>query len=128
MPDSAIRLARSRGFNQEIVGEAAFQVALRRIAGPKSEHSKNTVVNAVLICQTDNPHDPNAVAVKIAGMMVGFLSREDAKLFRAELSTLDASLPDCFIDAKIVGGWLDEDSEGSYGVKLKLKRPLAVQK
>jgi hypothetical protein len=39
----------------------------------------------------------------------------------AELSPVNAK-------AKIVGGWKNDISEGSYGIKLSLKRPLALVK
>ncbi|MHB8398004.1 MAG: HIRAN domain-containing protein [Candidatus Limnocylindrales bacterium] len=46
------------------------------------------MVNAILVAEEDNPHDPNAVAVWVQGHQVGHLSREDAVQMRPGLLAL----------------------------------------
>ena len=128
LPQTAIQLARSRGFQQDIVGESNYQDALTKIVGRKSEFASTDVFDAVLVCENDNPHDSNAVGIMISGKKVGHLSSRDAISFRMELAKIDSSLPQTIVDAKIVGGWKNEESEGAFGVKLKLKRPLQKKK
>lgn len=42
-------------------------------------------VHAVLVPDADNPYDPNAVEVRIDGILVGYLSRADAANYRPGL-------------------------------------------
>ena len=124
----SIELARTRGFTHDIVGEASYQKNIERVVGGKKQYSAKHECKALLECEIGNPHDENAVAVKIEKKVVGYLSREDAANYRAELKVIDANLPTTNVHAKIVGGWKDEESEGSFGVKLNLKRPVQKAK
>ena len=60
----------------------------------------------------------DAVQVLIAGRLVAYLTREHAIEYHQHIGALASSC-----DAKIVGGWKNDESEGSYGVKLKIKWP-----
>ena len=122
------RLAHSRGFTQEIVGEHSYQASIIKIVGQKSEKSANIEVTATLYCENDNEFDPMAVAVSVSNLKVGYLSREDARRYRNDLSKIDVHLPDCEVKAKIVGGWKESDSEGDFGIKLNVKWPIALAK
>lgn len=115
-----IKLDGDGSYSQEIVGESFYQSALEQIAGPKTEGGKELLCVAVLICESDNPHDENAVAVTINGKKVGHLSRDDAVSWRRMLKKRLGCLPEVELDAVIVGGWDDGISEGHYGVKLDL--------
>ena len=75
---------------------------------------------AKLVCETNNPHDRNAVAVLISSKKVGHLSRTDAKDYRSELLHSVGSLRVAYVYAMIVGGWIDDDSEGHFGVRIDL--------
>lgn len=96
----------------DIVGEQSYQANLRKIAGPKQEKSKYVEVMARVVSEPFNAYDNNAV--KIEGLTVGYLSRDDAKLLAGKV--INKTVP-----ALINGGWLDDDSEGSYGVKLGIQ-------
>lgn len=127
-PLSSIKLAATRGFPQAVVGELNYQREIGRIVGGKSEFSASYACHALLVCDDKNKHDANAVQVRIKGAVVGYLPRDEAKKYREELTQVDISMPSAVVRAKIVGGWLDEESEGNFGVKLSLKRPLAKTK
>lgn len=109
-------------FDLEIVGEASYQTALGKIAGPKSETGANITCSAVMLCENDNKYDKNAVCIKIDGMVVGYLSKTDAKNWRKMLKREDINDESVRVQANIVGGWRSEKkgqvSEGSFGVKL----------
>jgi hypothetical protein len=121
-------LAHSRGLSQDIVGEFHFQSDLGQIAGPKEEMSAKYECEATSVCESHNKHGSDAVAVYIGRGQVGHLFREGAKLFRKVLVSLIAELSPVNATAKIIGGWKNDVSEGSYGIKLNLKRPLALVK
>ncbi|MDX1785281.1 hypothetical protein [Roseovarius sp. ZX-A-9] len=123
-----IELAHTRGYTHAIVGEASYQDNIEKIVGGKGQYSAKYECMATLECENNNPHDENAVAVKIGKRLVGYLAREDAASYRSELQSIDASLPLAQVRAKIVGGWRDAESEGHFGVKLNLKRPLQKAK
>jgi len=71
----------------DVVGESFYQESLRNLVGPTAERV-HVAAEATLVPETDNQHDPNAVAVWIAGHQVGHLSREDAARFRPGLLAL----------------------------------------
>lgn len=99
----------------DIVGESNYQHNLARIAGTKTEESKSLQCVATLIPEPNNPKDPNAVRCDIDGLTVGYLNRDAAKRYKRTHSIT--------VDVQIVGGWKNNKSEGSYGVKL-LSDPL----
>lgn len=47
-----------------------------------TEKGHNHQVEAKLIYEDDNEYDDNAISIEIDGNTVGYLSREDAKLYR----------------------------------------------
>lgn len=98
----------------DIVGEQSYQANLRKIAGPKQEKSKYVEVMARVVSEPFNAYDKNAVKIEINGLTVGYLSRNDAKLLAGKVTNKT-------VPALINGGWLDNDSEGSYGVKLGIQ-------
>ncbi|MFJ1518394.1 hypothetical protein ACG59Z_00635 [Acinetobacter sp. ABJ_C1_1] len=98
----------------DIVGEQSYQANLKKIAGPKQERSKYVEVMARVVSEPFNAYDKNAIKIEISGLTVGYLSRDDAKLLAGKV--INKTVP-----ALINGGWLDDDSEGSYGVKLGIE-------
>ncbi|MEI4485622.1 hypothetical protein V8J36_05425 [Frigidibacter sp. MR17.14] len=111
-------------FGFEIVGEAAYQAELAKIAGPKNAEGHEHYALAELKPELSNPHDKNAVAVRISHLTVGYLARSDAAKATAKLKKLGLYHHHLTVDAVIVGGWKRSrgrsPSEGSYGVKLDL--------
>ncbi|WP_407485047.1 hypothetical protein [Acinetobacter baumannii] len=111
--ESSVNLS-PKNYTFEIVGEQAYQKNLKKIAGPKDEESKFVEVMATVISEPFNQYDKNAVKVEINGLTVGYLSKNDAKQLAGKV--INKTVP-----AVIVGGWLDEEDEGSYGVKLEIR-------
>ena len=110
-------------FSFEVVGESHYQSALQWICGPRKEDGENKQEIALLIFEDSNPHDNQAVCVKIRGKRVGYLSRDDARTFREMVR--QANIPDNGLDlacyAVIRGGWdRGEEDEGLYGVWLDI--------
>ena len=96
-----------------IVGEQSYQNNLKKIAGPKEEESKFFECYAKVSSEPLNQYDKNAVKVEINGLLVGYLSRSEAAKLAGKV--VNKTLP-----AVIDGGWKDEESTGSYGVKLAI--------
>jgi hypothetical protein len=108
-------------YEYEIVGESHYQDALTRICGGKTYDGHEKIVRARLIHENDNPHDTNAVRVEINDQKVGYLSRDDAKNYRKQLSDAGHQGIDAVCSAMIVGGWEREDGDvGEFGVRLDI--------
>jgi hypothetical protein len=104
----------------EIVGESNYQPALEQVAGPKTEKGVDHKCVVTLVCERGNKFDKNAVRVEIEGNTVGYLSRNDAEIFRDMLDEEDSRGVKVKAPARITGGWKRADSEGHYGIVLDL--------
>ena len=100
-------------YSYNIVGEQSYQNNLKKIAGPKEEESKFFECYAKVSSEPFNQYDKNAVKVEINGLLVGYLSRGEA-------AKLAGKVVNKTVPAVIDGGWKDEESTGSYGVKLAI--------
>jgi len=99
----------------EVVGESFHQDVLRAIVGPSESYVRVPVV-ATLCPESDNGHDPNAIAVWISGSQVGHLSREDAVRFRSRILALHQQAGGWIgLPGVVVGGG---EGRPSYGVFL----------
>ncbi|WP_459723424.1 hypothetical protein [Actinophytocola sp. KF-1] len=94
-----------------VVGESHYQPALHRLANGAeigTDFSQHQQVVAILVPETENPHDNNAVRVDVAtdtgAVTVGYLSRYDAPAYQAVLLALknDGYVGTC--PARITGG------------------------
>ena len=105
----------------EVVGESHYQENLWQLADRRTpEERVRVAVVAVLVPETDNPYDSNAVAVWVDGLQVGHLSREDAQWYRPGLLALQHKhgMP-VALAGFIVGGGIREDGPGLLGVFLR---------
>lgn len=100
-------------YTYNIVGEQSYQNNLKKIAGPKEDESKFFECQAKVSSEPFNQYDKNAVKVEINGLIVGYLSKSEA-------AKLSGKVISKTVPAVIDGGWLDDDGEGSYGVKLAI--------
>lgn len=104
-------------FGTEVVGENSYQPALKAIAGDKRRDYEAIPVRAILIPEDSNPHDKNAVRVDVDSMTVGYLSRANAKRYRAALAKTEHGLVPAECAAAITGGFLlDSGKQASFGV------------
>jgi hypothetical protein len=60
-----------------VVGTSHYQDALLELSGRQGDEEIRVEKIAVFVPEPDNPHDPNAVAVKIEDRLVGYLSRDE---------------------------------------------------
>ncbi len=113
----------------DVVGEAAYQGTLVRMAGGRTiDGPRNRHHTAVLLPEPTNPYDENAVRVVLvpstpgaATATVGYLSREDAARYRPVIDRLAAAGKVMACKASMTGGWdRGPDDRGSIGVILHL--------
>lgn len=104
----------------EVVGESHYQDVLWRIVGGRRSEPVRYETEAVLEPEPENPNDPNAIKVLMDGSLVGYLSREDAAVYRPGLIRLIETSPTgCVaLEASIVGGGPRSDGIGFLGVFL----------
>jgi hypothetical protein len=101
-------------FAVNVVGVSQYQRVLEAAA-------EEGVVDAVLMREDDNPHDDQAVAVFIDGERTGYLSRADARRYRADLAAAGDARLSVRCKAKIVGGFETKTGERAhFGLKLDL--------
>lgn len=104
-------------FAVNVVGVSQYQRVLEAAA------EEGGAIEAVLVLEDDNAYDDQAVAVHIDGERAGYLSRGDARLYRADLAA--AGEPDLSVrcKARIVGGFETASGERAhFGLKLDLPR------
>jgi HIRAN domain len=95
----------SGGLEVGVVGEGHYQDALSAIVGGKGPESVRIPTQATLVPEPDNPYDPNAVAVYIAGRKVGHLPRPAAQAFTPVGRRLAEQRQVGACSATITGGW-----------------------
>lgn len=102
----------THSYTQEVVGEASYIDNLRKIVGTSGKEVRLEGLTATLVHEPDNQHDSNAVAIKINGMVVGYLPRAAAK---KHIATIKDTIT---CPAIIIGGGKDRPN---YGVWLSYK-------
>jgi hypothetical protein len=108
-------------FAVEVVGESHYQDALARICGGVSEDGAEVYKTAVLVLEDENPHDGQAVRVEIDELLVGHLSRKNAREYRGMLAANGHPTITASCRAVIRGGWDRGDGDrGMFGVRLDL--------
>jgi hypothetical protein len=105
----------------DVVGEASYQDNLWQVVGGRRvpDDRVRVDVDAVLVAETGNPYDANAVSVWVQGLKVGYLARGDARRYRPGLLALEQKhgKPIALAGA-IVGGGIRPDGPGRLGVFL----------
>jgi hypothetical protein len=103
----------------EVVGESHYQDALWEAVGGRTTSRVRVDVEAVLFAENDNAYDSNAISVWIRNKRVGYLSRDDAAIYRHGLVALRTHEgKEIGLRAVIVGGGIREDGPGFLGVWL----------
>ena len=103
----------------EVVGESNYQDALWRVAGGRTTERVRVETEAMLVREPDNPHDANAVSVRIDGSTVGYLCRDDARAYLPGLLELEARYrARISLTGVVVGGGIRHDGPGMLGVWL----------
>ncbi len=108
------------------VGVSHYQDALTRIC-PRSEGERTRCrVRAGLVPEPGNPHDPNAVMVRIGDDLVGYLSRGDAERYGPAVRLLADHGRHLVCDA-VVGGRGGDAGTTNLGVFLSLPGPVEAE-
>ena len=104
-------------FAVDVVGVSQYQRVLEAAA------EEGAVVDALLVLEDSNPYDDQAVAVRVNGARAGYLSRANARLYRADLAAAGRSDLIVRCKARIVGGFETRDgSRAHFGLKLDLPK------
>ncbi len=104
-------------FAVDVVGESQYQRVLEAAA------VEGGVVDAMLMLEDSNPYDDQAVAIHIGGARAGYLSRANARLYRADLAAAGAERATVRCKARIVGGFETASGERAhFGLKVDLPK------
>ncbi|MEP3345229.1 MAG: hypothetical protein ABJN34_10300 [Litoreibacter sp.] len=108
---------RDGSFPLEVVGESNYQRELVSICGRYTRLGYDAEHSALMKLEPSNPHDSNAVVVKIKGQTVGYLPRQQAVRVGTQMKEVRLTEVNC--NARVRGGWrTNQHDEGSYGVRL----------
>ena len=108
-------------FAVDVVGVSRRQSVLAAIVDRQSRRGRTVTIDAVLILEGSNPHDANAVRIEIEGELIGYLSRDNARRYRADLAAAGQPHATVRCKARIVGGFETESGERAhFGVRLDL--------
>lgn len=123
LPAEALTLAASGGA-LEVVGESHYRDAIQTVTGGPRVDGIRTTMWATLVAEHDNPYDPHAVAVHVAGRQVGHLRREDAAAFWPLIDRIRVAGRVAYCRADIYGGWNRSTTDrGDYSVTLYAAGP-----
>lgn len=121
MNDTEIHVEGPGSFAVDVVGVSRRQDALAALVARHGRSGRTTTVDARLVLEDANPHDANAVRVELDGELVGYLSRENARRFRADLAAVGRPSVTVRCQARIVGGFETASGERAhFGVRLDL--------
>jgi len=108
-------------FSVEVVGVSRRQQVIGAIVEAYGRSGRTVTTDALLVLEPENPHDANAVRVEIDGALIGYLSRENAARYRADLAAAGTPAATVQCKARIVGGFETASGErASFGVRLDL--------
>jgi hypothetical protein len=101
---STFKLKGDGHFETEVVSELDYQDNFALVFGSPPAHGEALHVEAVLVSEADNPSDPNAVRVDVAGHVLGYLPRAVARRYTGYVSRLGmAASVATLADAKVFG-------------------------
>jgi len=108
-------------FAVDVVGVSRRQDALADIVERHGRSGRTVTIDALLVLEDSNPHDANAVRTEIDGELVGYLSRDNARRYRADLAAAGTPTATVRCKARIVGGFETASGERAhFGVRLDL--------
>lgn len=103
-----------------VAGESHYQHALQELTGTDGTSEIRLEVEAVLVPEPANPHDPNAVMVQIDGQLIGYLPRPDAVAYAPMIAAVEARGRTAACEAMIAGRGGESPA---LGVFLQLPKP-----
>ncbi|WP_338767648.1 hypothetical protein [Massilia sp. METH4] len=105
-------------FELEVVGESRYRDTIAALAGEHGEAKADARHPALLLPDDANPYEDKAVAVFLAGRMVGYLAPKDALAFREMLRRHEIDGKLTSTDAAVRGGGTWEGKRLAYSVWL----------
>ena len=106
-----------------VVGESFRQPAISEAIGREGVEEVAVDVWCLLWADFDNEHDRNAVAVAIGDHHVGFLSREDAAVYRPAVNQAEAKGALLTCEGRVAGAAPGQHETTDAGVTLELPTP-----
>ena len=114
----------TRDFSLGIVGESHYQKTLTNAKRNVKNHKGVAYINAVLSLEPENQYDRNAIVVTTEQLeTIGYLSRDDAKLYREAFELWVSTGRAIRCQAKLVGG---EGRKKNIGAWLDIDTPEAI--
>ena len=114
----------TRDFSLGIVGESHYQKALTNAKRSVKDQKSVAYINTVLSLEPENQYDPNAIMVTTEQLeTIGYLSRDDAKLYREAFELWASRGRSIRCQAKLVGG---EGRKKNIGAWLNIDTPDAI--
>lgn len=110
-----------------VVGEAQFQENLWALVGRTTDRVHVDTM-ALLVPETDNPHDPEAIGVWISGLQVGYLCDSASHTFRHDVvGAAELTGQAVAVAATIAGAGMRHDHQiGDLEVFLRID-PVALE-
>lgn len=105
----------------EVMTESRYQPALQELAGEHGEQAAAAPYLATLVPDDVNPYESAAVAVFLAGRMVGYLSPKAAVAFREQLKRKEVEGQITTCDAQVRGGGKWQNGRLAYVVVLDME-------
>jgi len=109
-------------FEVEVMTESRYQPTIRELAGEHGDQSADVRLPALLVPDDVNPYEAHAVAIFVAGRMVGYLTQKDATAFRERLRRLELAGKATACTAAIRGGSLWQGKRLMYAVWLDVEK------
>jgi hypothetical protein len=104
-----------------VAGTKHYQPTLKSIAGNHGNSRAEVFCVAVIVPETDNPHDDLAVRIDINNKIVGYLPRDDARSYRKRLDRKKFGPVTTQCAAKVWGGFDRNGDPHDYGVDIYIK-------
>ena len=108
-------------FQVEVITESRYQPVLKELAGEHGEQAAAAPYLATLMPDEHNAYENAAVAVFLAGRMVGYLQQKEAIKFREHLRRKEIPGQLTTTEAQVRGGALWQGKRLSYVVVLDLE-------
>ena len=114
----------TRAFSLGIVGESHYRKTLSNAKRSVKDYNGVAYINVILTLEPDNQYDPNAIVVTTEQLKtIGYLSRDDAKLYREAFELWASTGRSIRCQAKLVG---EEGRKKDIGAWLDIDTPEAI--
>ena len=124
MTAAPIHWNESGEFTVRVAGTSYRRDAIAKVARNPPDVPALVMCHAELVPEDGNPHDANAVAVRINGTHVGYLPRDYAPTFRGYISELPDELRVTVAVAVITSGFEQDGRSYEYRIEIDIPNSL----